>query len=100
MRSNWSDSDVPATSGLARKEAEKKESKESNQINVSRKKNEITDQTKGHRLIPGKVQGLPTHLPFTISANIHPMLQISTGVLYLRLPMRTSGARYHSVTTS
>ena len=26
--------------------------------------------------------------------------QISTGVEYLRLPMRTSGARYHSVTTS
>ncbi len=30
----------------------------------------------------------------------HPMLQMSTGVEYLREPISTSGARYHSVTTS
>ena len=35
----------------------------------------------------------------TISANIHPTLQISTGQAYLWHPNKTSGARYHSVTT-
>lgn len=34
----------------------------------------------------------------TISANIHPMLQISTGQEYLWQPKSTSGARYHRVT--
>lgn len=38
--------------------------------------------------------------PFTISAKIHPTDQMSTGVEYLRLPISTSGALYHSVTTS
>jgi hypothetical protein len=41
-----------------------------------------------------------SHLPFAISAKMHPTLQISTGVEYLRLPNKTSGARYHKVTTS
>ena len=35
----------------------------------------------------------------TISANIHPTLQMSTGQAYLWHPKRTSGARYHRVTT-
>ena len=33
------------------------------------------------------------------SANIHPIDQTSTGVEYLGQPRRTSGARYHKVTT-
>ena len=36
----------------------------------------------------------------TISANMQPIDQISTGVEYLREPISTSGARYQSVTTS
>ncbi len=34
-----------------------------------------------------------------ISAKMHPILQISTGVEYLADPSNTSGARYHRVTT-
>jgi len=37
--------------------------------------------------------------PLAISAKMHPTDQMSTGVEYLRLPIRTSGARYHRVTT-
>lgn len=37
--------------------------------------------------------------PEIISANIHPQDQTSMEVLYVLDPMRTSGARYHSVTT-
>jgi hypothetical protein len=33
-------------------------------------------------------------LPLIISANIHPMLQMSTGVEYFLDPNSTSGARY------
>ena len=35
----------------------------------------------------------------TISANMHPTLQMSTGQAYLWHPKRTSGALYHRVTT-
>jgi hypothetical protein len=37
--------------------------------------------------------------PVTISAKMQPADHRSIGVLYLRLPISTSGARYHSVTT-
>ena len=33
-------------------------------------------------------------LPLIISANMHPMLQMSTGVEYFLDPNNTSGARY------
>mmetsp|Transcript_514 Transcript_514/g.1321 ORF Transcript_514/g.1321 Transcript_514/m.1321 type:complete len:301 (-) Transcript_514:43-945(-) len=45
--------------------------------------------------LPGK-----SGRPDAISPKMHPTDQISTGVEYLRLPINTSGARYHSVTTS
>lgn len=45
-------------------------------------------------LVPGK-----SGRPEFISPKIQPTLQRSTGVEYFREPMRTSGARYHSVTT-
>lgn len=37
--------------------------------------------------------------PEIISANMHPHDHTSMEVLYVREPIRTSGARYHSVTT-
>jgi hypothetical protein len=37
--------------------------------------------------------------PLAISAKMQPMLQMSTGSAYLRVPSSTSGARYQSVTT-
>lgn len=39
-------------------------------------------------------------LRVAISANIQPKDQISIGQLYRELPSKTSGARYHNVTTS
>lgn len=39
-------------------------------------------------------------LPFTISANMHPTLQMSIGVEYFFDPIKMSGALYHRVTTS
>ena len=46
-------------------------------------------------VVPGK-SGRPVY----ISAIMHPADQMSMLVLYVLLPSRTSGARYHSVTTS
>mmetsp|Transcript_4572 Transcript_4572/g.14810 ORF Transcript_4572/g.14810 Transcript_4572/m.14810 type:complete len:294 (+) Transcript_4572:800-1681(+) len=73
----------------------------------------------GRLVTPGQVSslGVPSNLkilvsssatvcpgksgrPVAISAKIQPMLHMSMGVLYFLEPMRTSGARYHRVTTS
>ena len=45
--------------------------------------------------VPGK-----SGRPEAISPKMQPQLHRSTGVEYLREPISTSGARYHSVTTS